>query len=120
MRNGSSTPRRYGRRHHQQFQFHENAEENNAENLLVIQDKALANKYTENWHADATHSDPYAGRTEGYSQTHRGVRRGLRRLDASQVFRRAGCKAAVNISARNLVRYNPDEAVQAGRSRAGS
>ena len=31
----------------------------------------LAAKYTANWQAHAAHSDPYEGKTEGYSETHR-------------------------------------------------
>ena len=44
------------------FNFTKAAEEKNAENLLVIQDAALAEKYAANWQAHAQHSDPYAGR----------------------------------------------------------
>ena len=53
------------------FNFTKAAEENNAENLLVIRSPELAAKYAANWKVHADHSDPYAGRTEGYSQTHR-------------------------------------------------
>ena len=41
------------------FNFTKAAEENNAENLLVIQDLALATKYTANWQAHLQHSEPY-------------------------------------------------------------
>ena len=41
------------------FNFSKAAEESNAENLLVIQDGALAAKYTTNWQAHAKHSQPY-------------------------------------------------------------
>lgn len=41
------------------FNFTKAAEENNAENLLVINDPILAKRYTENWHAHESHSDPY-------------------------------------------------------------
>ncbi len=34
----------------------------NAENLLVIRDKALAARYAENWQAHAAHSARYVGR----------------------------------------------------------
>ena len=44
------------------FNFTKAAEEKNAENLLVIRDKALAAKYIENWKAHAWHSEGYAGR----------------------------------------------------------
>lgn len=42
------------------FNFTKAAEEKNAENLLVINDPALAKRYFENWHAHESHSEPYA------------------------------------------------------------
>jgi hypothetical protein len=42
----------------------EAAEESNAENLLVIQDPALAAKYTANWQAHLKHSDAYSGKPD--------------------------------------------------------
>ena len=44
------------------FNFTKAAEEQNAENLLVIQDAALAEKYAANWKVHADHSEPYAGK----------------------------------------------------------
>ena len=44
------------------FNFTKAAEEKNAENLLVIRDKSLAEKYKSNWKAHAEHSEEYAGR----------------------------------------------------------
>lgn len=44
------------------FNFTKAAEQNNAENLLVIQDPALAAKYDANWRAHEEHSELYAGR----------------------------------------------------------
>ncbi len=44
------------------FNFTRAAEEKNAENLLVIRDKALAAKDLENWKEHAWHSEGYAGR----------------------------------------------------------
>lgn len=44
------------------FNFTRAAEEKNAENLLVIRDKALAQKYTKNWEDHAGHSEIYVGR----------------------------------------------------------
>lgn len=41
------------------FNFTKAAENNNAENLLVIQDSDLAAKYTANWKAHLEHSEPY-------------------------------------------------------------
>ena len=53
------------------FNFTKNAEENNAENLLVIRSPELAARYTANWEIHAAHSEPYEAREEGYSETHR-------------------------------------------------
>jgi len=44
------------------FNFTKAAEENNAENLLVIHDKKLAEQYTKNWQEHERHSEVYAGR----------------------------------------------------------
>jgi phosphatidylserine/phosphatidylglycerophosphate/cardiolipin synthase-like enzyme len=44
------------------FNFTKAAEEHNAENLLVLQDALLAEKYTANWVVHAQHSDTYAVR----------------------------------------------------------
>lgn len=43
------------------FNFTKAAEENNAENLLVIQDPELAARYSQNWEAHRQHSEPYTG-----------------------------------------------------------
>ena len=44
------------------FNFTKAAENNNAENLLVIQDAELAAKYTANWQVHLKHSEPYQGK----------------------------------------------------------
>ncbi len=44
------------------FNFTTAAEEHNAENLLVIQDATLAEKYAANWKAHAEHSEQYEGK----------------------------------------------------------
>lgn len=44
------------------FNFTKAAEEKNAENLLIIRSKELAQKYIENWERHKGHSEPYAGR----------------------------------------------------------
>jgi phosphatidylserine/phosphatidylglycerophosphate/cardiolipin synthase-like enzyme len=44
------------------FNFTRAAEERNAENMLVIRDKALAEKYIKNWQDHAAHSEAYGGR----------------------------------------------------------
>jgi len=43
------------------FNFTRAAEEENAENLLIIRDPALAGKYAQNWQEHLTHSVPYEG-----------------------------------------------------------
>jgi len=44
------------------FNFTKAAEEKNAENLLVIRDRKLAELYTKNWQEYDRHSDVYEGR----------------------------------------------------------
>ena len=108
------------------FNFTKHAEENNAENLLVIRSPDLAAKYTANWKVHAEHSDPYAGREQGYSQTHRDAGQaapppavagdGFVASKNSAVFHKPDCKSAAKISPKNLVHYaTRDEAIQAGK-----
>jgi hypothetical protein len=47
------------------FNFTKAAEESNAENVLVIRDKALAEKYLANWEKHAEHSGRYLGKPTG-------------------------------------------------------
>jgi len=44
------------------FNFTKAAEEKNAENLLVIRDRKLAERYTRNWQEHHLHSEVYVGR----------------------------------------------------------
>jgi phosphatidylserine/phosphatidylglycerophosphate/cardiolipin synthase-like enzyme len=44
------------------FNFTKAAEQKNAENLLIITDKSLAEKYISNWKLHASHSEVYRGR----------------------------------------------------------
>jgi len=44
------------------FNFTKAVQEKNAENLLVIWDKALAAQYTDNWHRHQKHSEIYRGK----------------------------------------------------------
>ncbi|MEI8120425.1 MAG: phospholipase D family protein [bacterium] len=44
------------------FNFTKAAESNNAENILVIRDPTLAEKYLKNWKTHAAHSDIYEGK----------------------------------------------------------
>ncbi len=41
------------------FNFTDQAEEENVENLLVIRDKVIADKFTANWKAHVKHSGRY-------------------------------------------------------------
>ena len=43
------------------FNFTKAAEERNAENLLIIRDKSIAEKYTGNWREHEKHSEAYDG-----------------------------------------------------------
>ena len=109
------------------FNFTKAAEENNAENLLVIRSPDLAAQYTANWQAHAGHSEVYEGKEKGYSETVRpaeqttpaatnDVSEGFLASKNSAVFHKAGCKSAAKMSAKNIIRYNSrDEAIQAGK-----
>ena len=44
------------------FNFTKAAEENNAENLLVIKDEKFAERYIRNWQEHEKHSEAYTGR----------------------------------------------------------
>jgi phosphatidylserine/phosphatidylglycerophosphate/cardiolipin synthase-like enzyme len=44
------------------FNFTKAAETSNAENVLVMQDATLAEKYIKNWLTHFKHSEPYQGR----------------------------------------------------------
>ena len=104
------------------FNFTKAAEENNAENLLVIRDKEIADKYAENWKVHAEHSDSYEQKEQGYSETHKtaesapAVTEGYVASKNSAVFHKADCKSAGKISEKNLVRFGSrEEAVRAGK-----
>jgi len=51
------------------FNFTKSAEEHNAENLLVIKDKTIVEKYTRNWREHENHSRTYDKATIGTSTT---------------------------------------------------
>jgi phosphatidylserine/phosphatidylglycerophosphate/cardiolipin synthase-like enzyme len=44
------------------FNFSKSAEENNAENVLIISSSELAAKYLENWKKHKEHSEEYKGK----------------------------------------------------------
>ena len=46
------------------FNFTRQAEDHNAENLLVIRDATLAKRYVANWDEHAAHSELYQGKTD--------------------------------------------------------
>lgn len=99
------------------FNFTKNAEENNAENLLIIRDKAIAEKYIENWNSHAAHSEKYEAKEKGYSETqHANPAGNYIASKNSQIFHKVGCKSAAKISVKNVVNYTSrDEAVTAGK-----
>lgn len=105
------------------FNFTKNAEESNAENLLVIRDKPLADKYIANWKVHAAHSEPYSVRETGYSQTpHPPLPVATQTSGSfvasknSEVFHRPDCRSAAKITAKNLNNFgNRDEAIRAGK-----
>ena len=113
------------------FNFTKAAEENNAENLLVIRSPELAAKYAANWKVHAGHSEPNEAKTKGYSETHRTaspsdpapaavVSEGYVASKNSAVFHKAGCKSAAKISEKNLVRYTSRaDAIAAGKRPCG-
>lgn len=112
------------------FNFTRNAEENNAENLLVIRDAAIAAKYIANWRTHAAHSDPYGGREGAVGRIDPAPASPIPRAIAqagvyvasknSQVFHRPDCKSAAKISEKNLMRFGTrEEAIQAGKKPCG-
>jgi len=50
------------------FNFTTAAEDKNAENLLVVHDRVLAEKYHDNWNKHQQHSDPFQARSENESE----------------------------------------------------
>jgi phosphatidylserine/phosphatidylglycerophosphate/cardiolipin synthase-like enzyme len=60
------------------FNFTKQAENANAENLLVIRDTTPAEKYVVNWKAHGEHSEAYEGRASDAPATTKS-RNGLRR-----------------------------------------
>ncbi len=100
------------------FNFTKAAEENNAENLLVIHDKTIADKYAANWKVHAGHSEVYEEKLKGYSETvqQTAATDGYVASKNSQVFHKADCKSAAKISEKNLIHYATREgAIQAGK-----
>jgi phosphatidylserine/phosphatidylglycerophosphate/cardiolipin synthase-like enzyme len=110
------------------FNFTKSAEENNAENLLVIRDPQLAAKYAENWNKHAAHAEEYGGRVEPPPEaspptsmsplTLRGpaITTGFIASKNSQVFHRPNCESVSEILPKNIVRYAiREEATRAGR-----
>ncbi len=98
------------------FNFTKAAEENNAENLLVIRSPELAAKYADNWKSHLDHSEKYEGKEKGYSETADSSSGRFIASKNSQLFHAAGCKFAAKISEKNLVHFDTrDEAIQAGK-----
>jgi phosphatidylserine/phosphatidylglycerophosphate/cardiolipin synthase-like enzyme len=64
------------------FNFTKQAEHSNAENLLVIRDRAVAAKYTDNWLEHAGHSKPYTDRDEADERPAQNQRSSHKHTDA--------------------------------------
>lgn len=110
------------------FNFTKAAEENNAENLLVIRDKAIAERYTANWNEHAGHSEKYERKDAGASESISPVKSaavdppgdeapgGYVASKNSKVFHRADCKEAKRILQKNLIHFDTrEEAIASGR-----
>jgi phosphatidylserine/phosphatidylglycerophosphate/cardiolipin synthase-like enzyme len=105
------------------FNFTKSAEENNAENLVIIRDAAIAGKYAANWREHAAHSEPYERDVEApeplpreNKETPVPVTTPYVSSANSEVFHRAACDSAAKISLRNRIGYNArKEAVAAGK-----
>ncbi len=110
------------------FNFTRAAEENNAENLLVIRDKAIAEQYTANWKTHAAHSARYEGKETGNSETigpetevahdpsAEEASGGYVASKNSKVFHKADCREAARILDTNLIHFNTrEEAIASGR-----
>ena len=50
------------------FNFTKQAEHSNAENLLMIRDRTIADRYKANWQEHAAHSEVYASRDASHPQ----------------------------------------------------
>ena len=103
------------------FNFTKAAEENNAENLLVIRDAPLAEKYAANWEAHLRHSERYEGQPGAELEKKADDRQqdratGYVASKNSQAFHRLSCTAAAKIADRNLIHYaSRDDAIRAGK-----
>jgi len=109
------------------FNFTKAAEESNAENLLVIRDKAIAEQYTANWNEHSQHSDKYEGKDGGDSESVSPVKPtplvapddadgGYVASKNSSVFHKADCKEVHRIKDKNLIYFKTrEEAIASGR-----
>ena len=110
------------------FNFTRAAEEKNAENLIVIRDKAIAEGYTANWKIHAEHSERYEGKETGNLETVSPDKEVVRDPSGdeasggyvasknSKVFHKADCGDAARILDKNLVHFDTrEEAVASGR-----
>jgi phosphatidylserine/phosphatidylglycerophosphate/cardiolipin synthase-like enzyme len=110
------------------FNFTEAAEEHNAENMLIIRDAAIAQRYAANWELHAAHSKPYIGKEETAahaaagdpprSSHHAAGPTGGNYVASrdSQVFHAADCPSAAKISPEHRIQFaSRDEAIQAGK-----
>jgi phosphatidylserine/phosphatidylglycerophosphate/cardiolipin synthase-like enzyme len=105
------------------FNFTKNAEEHNAENLVIIRDGVIADQYIANWREHAAHSEQYEREVKSPEPLPRENKESAVPIGTpyvsstnSAVLHRAGCDSAAKISVRNRVGYHTrDEAVAAGK-----
>lgn len=116
------------------FNFTKSAEKSNAENLLILHDATLAEKYTANWLAHAEHCETYDAEAivprpprAAAAPPAQGKDTANETPDAddsdeyvtssnSEVFHKAGCRAVAKIAAHHRVHYaTRGEAMSAGK-----
>jgi phosphatidylserine/phosphatidylglycerophosphate/cardiolipin synthase-like enzyme len=110
------------------FNFTKAAEQQNAENLVNINDSTLAEKYAANWRKHLEHPEPYGagGETastsstqksaaaDGRAPTHQGSVRGNRR---SHIYQWPGCSGYDMIGEQNHVEFPSGQAAEAAAYR---
>jgi hypothetical protein len=117
------------------FNFTKSAENNNAENLLILRDAWLAGKYTANWTAHAQHSEPYSAKSAENSSPAAPHASGASLADVargsanhvalvasnnSEIFHRSTCRSAVKIAANHREGFaTRAEAMAAGKRPCG-
>jgi len=108
------------------FNFTKAAENNNAENLLILTSSELAARYTENWRHHLSHSVPYTGHTQVVPSTHTRLQHSTVQITTpalaaggyignvkSHVFHLPAC-SSVPAPEKQISFHSRDEAIAAG------